>query len=143
MFLKILMNLYDCFGCLLNTPCINFNVWSRCKIWNTTWSHWVFFVKLESSFLIFNVTSNSFYFRSNVPYSTSHGPPKNHDVLEERVDAEEPAEHQETYVDTTKEPHNTNSVEKETKVISSKTEYIKWVHKVCKSSLALTFLDPN
>ena len=80
----ILMNLYDCFGCLLNTPCINFNVWSPCRIRKTIWSHWVFF----------NTTINSFYFRSNVPESTSHGPAKNHDVLQERVDAEESAKHQ-------------------------------------------------
>ena len=104
----ILMNLYDCFGCLLNTPCINFNVWSRCKIRKTMWSHWVFF----------NTTINSFYFRSNVPESTSHGPPKYHDVLQERVDAEESAKHQETDVDKTEEPGNTSSVEKETNVIS-------------------------
>ena len=78
-------------------------------------------MKLDNSFLIFNTKSNSFYFRSNVPESTSHGPPKNHDVLQERVHGEESAEHQETDMDTIEEPDNTNSVEKETNVISGKT----------------------
>ena len=78
-------------------------------------------MKLDSSFLIFNTRTNSFYFRNNVPESTSHGPPKNPDVLQERVDAEESAEHQKTDVDTTEKPGNTNSVEKETNLISGKT----------------------
>ena len=78
-------------------------------------------MKLDSSFLIFNTTGNSFYFRSNVLDSASHGHPKNHDILQERVHAEEFAEHQETDVDTTEEPDSTNSVEKETNVISGKT----------------------
>ena len=78
-------------------------------------------MKLDSSFLIFNTTGNSFYFRSNVADSASHGHPKNYDILQERVHAEEFAEHQETDVDTTEEPDSTNSVEKETNVISGKT----------------------
>ena len=137
----ILMNLYDYFGCLLKTPCLDSNVWSRCKIRKTTLSHWIFLVKLYRSFLIFNTTSDLFYFRSNVPESTSHGPPKNHDVLQERVHAEESAEHQKTDVDTIEELDNTNSVEKETNVISDKTAMSK--HNVRKRRLAITFLDPN
>ena len=100
----------------------------RCKIRKTTLSHWVFFVKFDSSFLIFN-TSNSFYFKSNVSESNSHWSPKNHDVLQERVDAEESAKHQETHVDITKESSNTIFVEKETNIISGK---LLWVLKVCK-----------
>ena len=116
----ILMNLYDYFGCLLKTPCLD-HVWSRCKIRKTTLSHWVFLVKLDSSFLIFNTTGDSFYFRSNVLESTSLGPTKNHDVLQERVHAEESAKHQKTNVNTIEELDNTNSVKKETNVISGKT----------------------
>ena len=67
------------------------------------------------------MTSKSFYFRSNVPESTLRRPPKNHNVLQEKVDAEESTEHQETSVDTTKKPHTTNSVAKENKAISGKT----------------------
>ena len=78
-------------------------------------------MKLDNSFLIFNAKSNLFYFRSKVPESTSHGPPKNHDALRERVHGEESAEHQETDMDTIEEPDNTKSVEKETNVISGKT----------------------
>ena len=107
----ILMNSYDCFGYYLNARCINFNVWSQCKSRETALYHWVFLMKLDSCFLIFNTTSNSFYFRSNVRESTSRRPPKNHDVLQERVHAEESAEHQVTDVDITEEPDNTNSVE--------------------------------
>ena len=97
---------------MLNTPCINFHVGSQCKIRKTT---------LDSSFLTFNRTSNSFYLRRNVPESTSHEPPKNHHVLQERVDTGESAEHQETDVNTTEEPDNTNSMEKKTNLISGKT----------------------
>ena len=78
-------------------------------------------MKLDNSFLIFNTTSNSFYFRSNTLESTSHGLPKNHNVLQEIVDVEESAKHQGTNVDTTEEPDNTNSVGKKTNVISGKT----------------------
>ena len=67
------------------------------------------------------MTSNSLYFRSNVPELTSHGPPKHHDVLQETVDAEESTEHQETNVDTAGELDSTNSVEKEITVISGTT----------------------
>ena len=96
MSLVILMNLWDCFGCLLNTPCLNFDVWSRCEIRKTTLSHWVFLVKLDSSFLIFTAANNLFYFRINIPESTSHGLPKNHGVQQERVHVGESAQHQET-----------------------------------------------
>ena len=84
-------------------------------------SPWVFLVKLDSSFLIFNTTSKLLYFRSNVPQSAWNRSPKNHDALQEKVDAEESAEHQETNVGTAEEPDNTNFLEKETNVISGKT----------------------
>ena len=61
------------------------------------------------------------YFRSNVPQSAWNRSPKNHDALQEKVDAKESAEHQETNKGTTEEPDNTIFVEKETKKISGKT----------------------
>ena len=77
---------------------------------------------------------------SNVSESNSHWSSKNHDVLQERVNAEESAKHQETHVDMTKEPSNTNFVEKETNIISGK---LLWVLKVCKRRPAKISSDPN
>ena len=71
---------------------------------------------MDSSFLISNMTINSFCFRSNVPESASYGRRKTHDILQERVDAEESAKHQEPDVNNTEKPNNTNSVEKRSKV---------------------------
>ena len=74
------------------------------------------------------MTINSFCFRSNVPESASYGRRKTHDILQERVDAEESAKHQEPDVNNTEEPNNTNSVEKRSKVIQVNChEYRKFV----------------
>ena len=85
-------------------------------------------MKLDCSFLIVNTTSNLFCFRNIVPESTSHEPLKSKSRTQVRVNAEEPAEHQETDVDAREEPGNTKSVEKETNVNCH--EYINFVKDV-------------
>ena len=64
-------------------------------------------------------------YRSGVNFTWTS---QNYDVLQVKVNAEEPAEHQETDVDAREEPGNTNSVEKETNVNCH--EYINFVKDV-------------